>query len=77
MRFREGKWYSIIFWDHSSGHSEPLKIRVDGWVVKDEPHFIQVSSWEVLTDCEKTKRDNLEPICIMKSCIIKNWADQK
>jgi len=71
MKFEKTKMYKIRFYDHCIGQSDKMICEVVGWVLKDEPEHVVLSSWMVDTKDAQIKKDNVEPISIIKSCIIR------
>jgi len=71
MKFVEGKCYYLEFLDHAVGIKTLMKIRAVGWVVEDFKNGVHFSSWDVVTEDEGVKNDNIESFTILKSAIIK------
>ena len=70
-RFVEGKLYKIRFYDHCVGSTDKMTCEVAGWVIKDDSHHVVLSHWIVDTKDAQVKKDNIEPVSIIKSCIIR------
>jgi hypothetical protein len=71
-KFQLGKLYKIRFYDHSIGTSEKMICEAVGWVITDDSHQLVLSHWIVDTKDEQVKKENIEPISIIKSCIIRS-----
>lgn len=71
MKFKLGKLYKIVFYDHSAGLDHPVVCHCVGWAVKDEKDYVTVTSWVVDTKDDDLKKNNYEPHCILKKVIIK------
>lgn len=70
-KFVKNKLYKIRFYDHSIGTSEKIVCEVVGWVIDDDKDRVLLSYWIVDSKCEETKKGNMEPVSIIKSCILK------
>lgn len=70
-KFQVGKLYKVRFYDHCIGASDKMTCEVAGWVIKDESDHVVLSSWVVDTKDTQIKKDNVEPVTIIKSCIIR------
>lgn len=70
-KFELGKLYKIRFYDHCIGKQEKMICEVAGWVVKDDKDHVVISPWIVDTKDHQIKKDNIEPISLIKSCIIR------
>jgi hypothetical protein len=70
-KFEKDKLYKVTFLDHCVGEHEVITCEVAGWLVSETPDHITLTYWLVVTDCEETRRDNLEPVNIIKSAIKK------
>lgn len=69
MRFKKGQIVEILFYDHSSRASGPLKFKVWGRVTKVDKLDINVQSWG---HPEGVEEDNqTEEFNIIRSCIIR------
>lgn len=68
----EGKLYKIRFYDHCFGSADKMICEVAGWITSEDKLSLVLTPWKVDTKCKKTYLDNLEPITIMKSCIIRS-----
>lgn len=69
-KFEFHKLYKIRFYDHSIGSKEKMICEVVGWVIKDEVDHVVLTSWLVDTEDVQVKRDNVEPVSILKAVII-------
>jgi len=69
-RFEVGKNYKVRFYDHSIGSKEKIICETEGWVVEQDTEHLLLTYWRVVTGCEDVKRDNIEPVSIIKACII-------
>jgi hypothetical protein len=67
--FTEGQHYIVEFLDHFVGHDEPILCQVSGWVTKDDPDYVVLTTWLVLTDDRSIEEDNREMVAIIKSTI--------
>ena len=70
-KFEIGQNYKVRFYDHSTGGKEKMVCETQGWVLEEDADHVLLTYWRVLTGDEETKRDNIEPISIIKSCIIR------
>jgi hypothetical protein len=68
-KFIEGKLYKIKFYDHCIGKSDKMVCEVVGWCTLNEEDFVVITAWQVVTDDMEVKRDNIEPVSLIKSCI--------
>ena len=71
-KFAVGQLYKIRFYDHSIGTSEKIVCEAIGWAVKDDSHHVVLSHWIVDSKDEQIRKDNIEPVSIIKSCIIRS-----
>ena len=71
-KFQEGKLYKIRFYDHCIGSHEKMICEVAGWIIKDDTQHVVITSWILDTDDPEIKKDNVEPVSIIKSCIIRS-----
>ncbi len=71
-KFIVGKIYKIRFYDHATGTEELIICEVCGWVLKDNPLNVVLTSWVVDTKDAQVKKDNVEPMSILKSTIIRS-----
>ena len=69
-RFVEGKLYKIRFYDHAIGTADKMICEAVGWAIKDDTHHVVLSHWIVDTKDIQVKKDNIEPVSIIKVCII-------
>lgn len=69
-KFEEHKLYKIRFYDHSVGSLDKMICEVVGWIVKDDEGHVVLTSWQVDTKDVQVKRDNVEPVSILKAVII-------
>jgi len=72
IKFKKGDLYRIKFYDHAIGLVDPMECEVVGWILKNNKLNVVVTFWRVNNGCSETKKDNVEPVSIMKSCIIKS-----
>lgn len=70
-KFQLGKLYKIRFYDHCVGISDKMICEAVGWVIKDDPHHVVITSWIVDTKDKEVKDENIEPTTIVKTCIIR------
>ena len=68
-KFQLGKLYKVTFYDHSIGMQEKMICQIVGWCIKDEPDHAVFTSWVVVTKDEEIKKDNVEPVSILKAVI--------
>jgi len=72
-KYIQNKLYKIRFYDHCIGnHEGPIICEVAGWIIGETSTHLQLSYWIVDTKDEQVKKDNIEPISIIKSCIIRS-----
>lgn len=69
-KFDLGKIYKVRFYDHSVGIDTKMICEVVGWCIKDKSDYAVFTSWQVLTKDEEVKKQNVEPISILKAVII-------
>lgn len=70
-KYEKTKLYKITFYDHCIGqHEGPVKCQVTGWILSEDDVELRLTYWVVDTKDEQVKKDNIEPISIIKSCII-------
>lgn len=70
-KFEVGKLYRITFLDHCVGEHNLITCEVAGWLVSQTSEHITVTYWQVITEDEEVRRDNIEPVNIIKSTIKK------
>lgn len=70
-KFIKGQNYKIRFYDHSIGSKEKLVCETQGWVLEDDGEHVLLTYWRVINTDEEVKRDNVEPVSIIKSCILR------
>lgn len=72
-KYIKSKLYKVRFYDHAIGKADgPIVCEVVGWCLNDDPLELRLTYWVVDTDDEQIKKDNVEPISIIKSCIIRS-----
>ena len=72
-KFEKYKLYKIRFYDHCIGQAkEPIICEVCGWVISESNVELKLTYWLVDSEDEQIKKDNIEPISIIKSCIIRS-----
>lgn len=72
-KYETNKLYKIRFYDHCIGDAkDPIVCEVCGWVMYESPIELKLTYWVVDTKDEQVKKDNIEPISIIKSCIIRS-----
>lgn len=71
MKFQEGKLYWVKFYDHSIGTKEEMICEIVGWCLEDRKNSVIFTHWVVDTKDEQVKKDNVEPMSIIKSCVIR------
>jgi hypothetical protein len=69
-KFRVGKSYKIVFWDHAHGIDNLVKCVVRGTCIDDNDMRVLISYWIVIESDEDVIQDNLEPTSIAKGLII-------
>lgn len=69
-KFELEKLYKIRFYDHSIGTQEKMVCEAVGWCIKDTKDHVVLTSWVVDTKDHQVKKDNVEPISILKAVII-------
>jgi len=70
-KFKEGSLYKIRFYDHCVGSQDIMICETTGWCIKDDAQHVVLSHWIVDTKDKQIKKDNVEPVSIIKSCIIR------
>ena len=72
-KYELNKLYKIRFYDHCIGnHKGPVTCEVVGWIISEDETELRLTYWVVDTEDEQVKKDNIEPISIIKSCIIRS-----
>ena len=71
-KYKLGTLYKIRFYDHCIGSTDKMTCEVAGWIIKDDTQHVVLSHWIVDTKDEQVKKDNVEPVSIIKSCIIRS-----
>lgn len=71
-KFLEGCIYKIRFYDHCIGSEDKMICEVVGWCIKDAGEHVVLSSWVVDTKDAQVKKDNVEPMSIIKATIIRS-----
>ena len=71
-KFSENALYKIRFYDHSVGSHDKMICEVVGWIIKDDLHHVVLTSWVVDTDDKQVRRDNVEPVSILKAVMIRS-----
>lgn len=66
-----GKLYKVRFYDHCIGKSGKMTCEVVGWVTINDDDHIVLTYWKVDTEDVDIKKDNIEPVTIIKSTIIR------
>lgn len=69
-KFELEKLYKIRFYDHCIGSQEKMICEVVGWVIKNDKDYVVLTSWVVDTKDHQVKKDNVEPMSILKAVII-------
>lgn len=69
-KFIKGKLYKIRFYDHCIGSHDKMICEVVGWLLKDDKEHLVLTNWVVDTKDHQVKKDNVEPVSIIKSTII-------
>lgn len=69
--FKEGALYKLRFNDHAVGIKHKMICECVGWVVKDESDYVILTHWQVVTNDKEVRSENIEPVSILKSCILK------
>lgn len=70
MKFKKGKLYYVEFLDHCMGMQAPMKCKVVGWVMKDDPAYVVLTPWLVDDLDEEIVEANSEPIVLLKRVIL-------
>jgi len=70
-KFKKGKLYKIKFYDHCIGQDKKMICEVIGWLLQNDKKHIVITYWRVNSNDKDIKKDNVEPVSIIKSCIIK------
>jgi len=70
--YNKGDLYRIKFFDHSIGSKEPIECEVVGWIIKEDKIQVLITFWRLNNGCDDLKKDNIEPVSIIKSTIIKS-----
>ena len=70
-KFEVGKLYKVRFYDHCIGSKSEMECEVCGWIIKQDDVKVVLTYWHVDTEDTQVKRDNIEPITLIKSCIIR------
>jgi hypothetical protein len=65
-----GGLYKIRFYDHVAGHQDLVVCEVSGWVIEQDKEKVAITYWQLLNESEKTARDNIEPVALIRSAII-------
>ena len=65
-----GKLYKIKFYDHSIGSKELMECETVGWLQENDQKSILLTYWVCLSEDEDTRKENIEPVRIIKSTII-------
>ena len=72
-KYEKHKLYKIRFYDHCIGnHKGPVICEVAGWIIEEDATELRLTYWVVDTEDDQVKKDNIEPISIIKSCIIRS-----
>lgn len=72
-KYIKHKLYKIRFYDHCIGdHKGPVVCEVCGWILSEDATELKLTYWVVDTADDQVKKDNIEPISIIKSCIIRS-----
>lgn len=69
-KYEEGKLYKIRFYDHCIGSHDKMVCEVVGWIVEDFSDHVVLTCWRVDTEDIQVKRDNVEPVSILKGVIL-------
>jgi len=71
MKFETDCLYKITFLDHAIGDKGVVTCIVVGWVIEQDKEQVTLSYWIVETDDKELRDNNLEPVSIIKSTILK------
>jgi hypothetical protein len=71
-KYEVGKLYRLTFLDHCVGEQDVMTCEVAGWIIKETPAHLTLTYWQVLSEDEQVRRDNIEPVNIIKSTIKKS-----
>jgi len=74
VKFKVGKLYKVVFWDHSCGMKYLPKCQVVGWCIDDNKNRVLLSHWLIIDSDEELVDNNLEYTCIAKDVIISKKA---
>lgn len=69
-KFLVGTLYKIKFYDHSIGIAEKMICETVGWVISTDSIQLVLTNWRVLNSDKEIREYNIEPVSIIKSCII-------
>jgi len=69
--FDVGELYRIKFYDHAIGMVEAMECEVVGWVLKNNDLNVVITFWRLNNGCDEVKKENTEPVSIIKSTIIR------
>lgn len=69
-KYEIGKLYKLTFYDHSVGSKEKMVCEAVGWCIQDDPIHVVLTAWNVKTNDEDVKSQNVEPVSILKAVII-------
>jgi hypothetical protein len=67
--WQQDRLYQITFLDHCVGMKEVMKCQTVGWLIKEDPEYIVLTSWRVVHEDKGMVDDNHEPTVIIKSTI--------
>lgn len=68
VKFRKGKWYKVLFWDHVMGMDRPVQCMICGQVLKHDKLSVTFTWWETLDP--EYKEDNHEMVTLLKSTLV-------
>ena len=71
-KWEEGKLYKIRFRDHVIGKEGSVICEVCGWVLRETKEDLILTYWLVDSTDKKLQRDNIEPVTVVKSTIIRS-----
>lgn len=74
LKFKIDGHYEVFFNDHSFGLATPFLCKVSGYVIEDHKKYVKLSVWVCLADDIDVRNSNHEPVCILKSTIVRRRA---
>lgn len=71
-KFDIGTLYKVRFHDHCCGGKDLITCESVGWVIKNDPKYVVLTSWRVDSPDKDTVENNVETTTILKSCIVRS-----